>query len=487
MVQRVLLAAAFSIGLVSVPAVLASRGDRDAAYSTGDWRNASVDEEQRRFVALASRIADRFGVEIWYDVCSHGYVWEHLLPIFHALPGRILAAASATERSWPPGLSSGRQQDGLLTRGFREGDVVEGTPEVVQAFLRTSRRHLVLAAGGIRDWMAEKWGLRRGVTPFEQLWTLSHGIDEGHFWGDDASKLSHGAGLPPVLFSRYLRKQRSGAVEALMSRLTPGMPTVVYLASILNQCHSPAFLTLGPVGVAAQCGSSGRGHGHRAVVAALRHLVRTGHNVVVRLHPQDIEERGLEAYRALLPGCLFDDYRAGRSAGDLAGVADIVVAEPSGSTFAVLHDAPKTPIVYLLRDREMYGCVKDKVLNESMADVVFLGPPAQVAGNRSSAPAAALLRAVRRTMGTTVGDQQVQARLSHVRRYYGDIDGFEEYRFAAALLRRLVFGDRTMARALVELEGLLARFSVLPVDQELPQPPICDTPCCREDKAFKSS
>merc|ERR1712185_626567 len=110
------------------------------------------------------------------------------------------------------------------------------------------------------------------------------------------------------------------------------------------------------------------------------------------------------------------------------------------------------PIVYLVRDWERYMCAKQFVLNESAVEVFF---PDHV--NSSDA----FLYSIARAKAFT-GPSRAQARRDYMKLYFGDLDGYEEYRVLIMLLRGLIKGSKIMAREVARLEELLSRFSSLP-------------------------
>ncbi|CAE8626298.1 unnamed protein product, partial [Polarella glacialis] len=457
---------------------------RSGRFSAGNWRDGEVDAPQAAFIRAAQSLASKLGLQVWYDVCSHGYVWDHLLTLFHVLPGRLLVP-SFGEAAWPPGVSSGSQHEGLLTRGFREADVLLASDADVRDFLALGPRHLVLATGGVRDWLAEKWGLRRpeqrtstsrsAATTrdvFSQVVALSHGADEDHFWGGDSSKVERGARFPTLQFTRYMQRHRhkSAALSSskLLSWLRPGLPTLLYLATSLDHCSSPAFLSPAPTGTW-RC-EPGKAPS-RVVMRGLRHLCSKA-NVIVRPHPQDLEEHGLSYFGRALPGAFIDDYRAGRTPGELAELADVLVGEPSAATAAALRSALGKPLVYLLRDERMYSCVRAHVLNDDMAEVFF--PDA------ANSSAALFLRVLERARARDWRSARA-ARSRYLRRYHGRVDGFEEYRLALRLLELGAGqGDSDFPAAeLRELRRLLRNFSHVPL-WDTPRPPPCNSSCCKE-------
>merc|ERR1712048_1215254 len=94
------------------------------------------------------------------------------------------------------------------------------------------------------------------------------------------------------------------------------------------------------------------------------------------------------------------------------------------------------PIVVLQNRRDRYEYLKDKIMNESMAEVVF---------SDETWDEETLVRAIA-SARAMVRPQVVQARKAYVRTYYGTIDGYEEYRLAVQLLQRYTHDDQDMLR-----------------------------------------
>merc|ERR1711972_209415 len=90
----------------------------------------------------------------------------------------------------------------------------------------------------------------------------------------------------------------------------------------------------------------------------------------------------------------------------------------------------------------------------------------------------AILDAVNRARAKT-GSAEVQARQALLRMYYGPFDGYEEYRLALGVLRKLTHGNSTMAQEVDRLENILATFSQVRFGDTPRRPPLCDRVCCR--------
>jgi len=193
-------------------------------------------------------------------------------------------------------------------------------------------------------------------------------------------------------------------------------------------------------------------------------------NVIIRPHPRDLDgvEFGLNAWRKEFPDCIINDYKDGFDVVGLAGLADVIVAEPSGVSTALIASMPQKPAVYLLRNRGTYECLEDLVVNSSMAHVFF---PMEAQDE------ADLLKAVRRA-NANYGKTQRAARHTYFKRYFGYIDGYEEYRVVFGVLQRTTFGDEDMRREVGELGKLLARFTK-PSQIDGVTPPMCDRLCCQ--------
>eukprot|EP00933_Yihiella_yeosuensis_P018054 TRINITY_DN14977_c0_g1_i1.p1 TRINITY_DN14977_c0_g1~~TRINITY_DN14977_c0_g1_i1.p1 ORF type:complete len:130 (+),score=18.44 TRINITY_DN14977_c0_g1_i1:555-944(+) len=123
----------------------------------------------------------------------------------------------------------------------------------------------------------------------------------------------------------------------------------------------------------------------------------------------------------------------------------------------------------------MYRCVRDRVINDDIAEVFFPDT-----ANTSTA----FLRVVDRAL-TRDWSQTLSARRNYLLRYHGQIDGFEEYRLALELLEASISVGTSVAStstssSLRSLKSLLANFSSIIVGEGHPQPPPCDTLCCKK-------
>eukprot|EP00931_Biecheleriopsis_adriatica_P052426 TRINITY_DN30494_c0_g1_i1.p1 TRINITY_DN30494_c0_g1~~TRINITY_DN30494_c0_g1_i1.p1 ORF type:complete len:462 (+),score=52.52 TRINITY_DN30494_c0_g1_i1:65-1450(+) len=426
-------------------------------FSSGNWRNGQVASDQEAFIRKAKSIGKRFNVTVLYDLYAAGFLWEHLMPLFHALPGKIFVA-TAELVPLQSQLGLGMQQEAALSRrGFLESDILKGDANYLHWSLRASPRWLVLSAGhGVH------WDVRPG---HPQFITLGHGVDEDHLWRlNEMAKVSEAEKYPSLSFSRYLQEHCHRPVDALLRWVNPNRPVILYFASKCMSCDQPCFISKPPL--TRWCKQ--RDMPDRTVIGGLRMLSRIA-NVIVRPHPRDLDsvDSSIAAFRDLFPRCYIDDYKMGHSIHALAKLADVIISEPSAVMASALYQASDTALVYLLRNRSLYDCINDKVINRSMAEIFF--PP-------ESNSSFDLIRAVKKAMAQN-GPEQRRARQEHFKRYYGDIDGYEEYRIAASILESRIWGNVEMAREVGTLKRILSKFTSKSKLNGV-RPPTCDRSCC---------
>merc|ERR1711862_913476 len=106
----------------------------------------AVSKEEEAFIAWSAAIARRYGVELWYDMLS-AYSLHHILPLFHALPGKLLKRLhidSGCSRSF----SHDRFLEAIDEHGFAPTDVVWANAQGLNSFFQSGHRHQVIVLEG---------------------------------------------------------------------------------------------------------------------------------------------------------------------------------------------------------------------------------------------------------------------------------------------------------------------------------------------------
>eukprot|EP00929_Paragymnodinium_shiwhaense_P093604 TRINITY_DN53814_c0_g1_i1.p1 TRINITY_DN53814_c0_g1~~TRINITY_DN53814_c0_g1_i1.p1 ORF type:complete len:495 (-),score=116.98 TRINITY_DN53814_c0_g1_i1:634-2118(-) len=427
--------------------------------SQGNWRDGKVTDLEKVFISRVKYIARRFAVKFAYDLYAPGYVWDHVMPIFHVFPGKLLlpdlrlskAGDSSFlnivgEQCMHPFVEKGwcDQHKVMLKRGFNESDVMYATQDEVNDYIAGSVRHVILSTGGDDKAHIIKWGVKRSKA---QVVHLSHGTDEDHIWRGAVLGRRQGY-FPSILFTRFMGQTRRLNPRWMSANMRPGLPIIYYIATFsggdLRKCRVPTVILP----------RKGCEEPAFAVVSGLKTLAHS-YNIIIRPHPLDIDTKTrLDYLRQTFPNCIIDDYKDGNSPVALAELAEVIIAEPSSLITSLLFFLKRKPIVYLVRDWQRYTCARDYVINDAMAEVFF---PDSV--NSTSA----FLYAVARAKAFAGGPGQEEARRKYVKLYYGDLDGFEEYRVVVMILRYCVHGDVVMERQVDRLEADLKRFSQLDV------------------------
>eukprot|EP00928_Gymnodinium_smaydae_P015770 TRINITY_DN15846_c0_g1_i2.p1 TRINITY_DN15846_c0_g1~~TRINITY_DN15846_c0_g1_i2.p1 ORF type:complete len:385 (-),score=83.31 TRINITY_DN15846_c0_g1_i2:27-1181(-) len=321
----------------------ASRGSAPRSFTAsdfaaGNWRNGSVGREQQAFIDQVKRIMDLFKIEVWYDMYEGGFLWDHLMPMFHVLPGKLVFPRDSDINQELQGLGA-QQRAALERRGFDpEQDVTLGGTQAMHWHVESGRRHIVLSMSP-----PARWDLRSTT---DQFFELSHGVDEDHFWRLEGHKAEHAAWSPSLLFSKYAHEHCRRGTEPLKAKLKPSRLTVLYLASKANHCNDACFFS-GP-----SFDNCSPKNPNPHIWTFLQRMSRR-HNVIIRPHPRDLDgaDGGYKRIRRTFPHCLISEYKDGYDVRALARLADVILAEPSGVSSAVLAEAPGTAFVYLLRER----------------------------------------------------------------------------------------------------------------------------------------
>eukprot|EP00929_Paragymnodinium_shiwhaense_P053311 TRINITY_DN26678_c0_g1_i8.p1 TRINITY_DN26678_c0_g1~~TRINITY_DN26678_c0_g1_i8.p1 ORF type:complete len:441 (-),score=70.42 TRINITY_DN26678_c0_g1_i8:67-1389(-) len=392
-------------------------------FARGNWKNGRVGPAETAFIEKVAKIQQMFKIVPWYDMYESGFLWDHMMPLFHVLPGKL--ALPKTEL-WPEQSVQGmglQQAMAIPRRGFTSSDIEESSTPAFHNHLNSGRRNLIISVSN-----GALWGLRDEIDQFVQL---SHGVDEDHLWRMEWNKADLSALNPTLLFSKYLREHCHRNASAMAARLRKDVPTVLYIASKPMMCHQPCFLSQPPFKF---CPKDGDNEMPSWVIwKGLQRLCREM-NVIIRPHPRDFDgaEFGMQTWRQTFPDCIINDYKDGFSFFGLASIADVVIAEPSGISTAVIAGMPAIPAVYLLRSRQMYTCMEHLVINSSMAEIFF---PLEGEDDR------ALLKAVRRAKAKH-NMRRSGPRRAYFKKYFGYIDGYEEYRVALRILKKHVHGPQ---------------------------------------------
>jgi hypothetical protein len=362
----------------------------------------------------------------------------------------------------------------LKQHGFATSDILYPKGAVVAEFLSSGHRHFVLSVTGT---IAKQYPHQFANTS-GQYYPLHHGVDDWGFFAwtygvveSIKQRKLHELRdeLPSLSYSKYLHQYCYKDPMLMLKRGKPHLPTVLYaptygLKAHRGPCMDSAFLCH-----FRDC----KRRTKSAVVEGLIKLTKD-HNVILRLHPYCFLTcfQSVASLQRLLPGVIIDDPANWFHPFDVAKHVDLFIGEGGAVTAAVVAHL-KTPVMFLLSNRDRYLCVREKTINESMAEIFF---PFQERG------AAAFLKAVARAKAKVWSASQEQVRRDYAKRWTGEIDGYEEYLVVAKLLRLWTHDDQTMAREVAVLENLLAKFSKASRSFEstwsLRRP--CELPCCSQ-------
>jgi hypothetical protein len=451
---------AFILGSIensSLPTVRAGQG----------WRGGSVSEDESKFIKLARDFAEDYKVQFAFMMCCDGSVWEHLVPIFHILPGKILLPdnTSTLMRSLlRTNNYAGLSNSIASSRGLEESDIIYHRD--VFGWLKQKPRHVVLHTVPESQIPNMNFAIMPGAS--DRFFLQPHGYDDDHLW-DERSRLVRtwkNRRFPSVWFSNFLQTHALAKPQLYLNELPnfdKSKKTVLYLSSYSDTCHYNSFLSK----------SSSRGTcktGYDGVVEGLN-LLTKNYNVIVRPHPRVLDEdfKGVENFQKICSKCIIDDYKNGFSIGETAKLSDVVVIEPSSMAFQVIQHAPEAQILLMLKDEKRYACIKDTVMNDDMATIYW--PDAHRNGF-------GLLKAVDNIKRPT--PEMVKARKEWFQAYQGDIDGFEEYRVVLQMFRALDCGGacKDMQEDITNMEELLGKFSNISARKKSPVLYQCHGDCC---------
>eukprot|EP00929_Paragymnodinium_shiwhaense_P053309 TRINITY_DN26678_c0_g1_i3.p1 TRINITY_DN26678_c0_g1~~TRINITY_DN26678_c0_g1_i3.p1 ORF type:complete len:144 (-),score=13.33 TRINITY_DN26678_c0_g1_i3:71-502(-) len=92
-------------------------------FARGNWKNGRVGPAETAFIEKVAKIQQMFKIVPWYDMYESGFLWDHMMPLFHVLPGKL--ALPKTEL-WPEQSVQGmglQQAMAIPRRGFTSSDI----------------------------------------------------------------------------------------------------------------------------------------------------------------------------------------------------------------------------------------------------------------------------------------------------------------------------------------------------------------------------
>jgi hypothetical protein len=247
------------------------------------------------------------------------------------------------------------------------------------------------------------------------------------------------------------------------------------VASYGERCKDNSFLSAAP-NVKGPCMFK-RGSMQNPHILKALNLLTSTHNVIIRPHPRTLDDDygGVEEYQKLCPNCIIDDYKNRFDPGEVAKMVETVVIEPSAVAFNIVHAAPNKKYIVMIRDIDRYDCIKPTVMNDKMATVFF---PEKYDHHVH------FVKAIEKVRDEQNSDEKVRNRQEWFHKFYGDIDGFEEYRAVVQLFTRIAAPrgpypkNQRMLDDVEKLQEYLKKFTAINGKKVTPEVPRCSMECC---------